>query len=81
VSVEKDQLKKTQKLPKINDLAVLVERKYEIDYQKLTESEKLSFRNRLLQQHYHRVKQDISLLIEYEMAEYGITTASAPRNH
>jgi hypothetical protein len=81
VSVEKDQLKKTQKLPKINDLAGLVEKKYDVDYQKLTESEKLSFRNRLLQEHYHRVKQDISLLIEYEMAEYGITTASATRNH
>lgn len=76
VSVEKDQLKKTQKLPKINDLAILVEKKYDVDYQKLTESEKLSFRNRLLQEHYHRVKQDISLLIEYEMAEYGITTTT-----
>lgn len=74
VSVEKDQLKKTQKLPKINDLAVMVEKKYKVDYQKLTESERLSFRNKLLQEHYHRVKQDISLLIEYEMAEYGITT-------
>lgn len=81
VSVEKDQLKKTQKLPKINDLAGLVQKKYDIDYQNLTESEKLSFRSRLLQEHYHRVKQDISLLIEYEMAEYGITTASATRNH
>lgn len=76
VSVEKDQLKKTKKLPKINDLAVLVEKKYDVDYQKLTESEKLSFRNRLLQEHYHRVKQDISLLIEYEMAEYSITTTT-----
>ena len=73
VSVEKDQLQKSEKLPKINDLGRLVEKKYEIDYYALTEPEKVSYKNKLLQEHYHRVKQDISLLIEYEMAEYQIT--------
>ena len=53
-----------------------MKKKYEIDYQNLSESEKLSFKNRLLQEHYHRVKQDISLLIEYEMAEYDITATT-----
>ena len=80
VSVEQEQLKKTKKLPKINDLTALIEERYGInDYQNQTELEKTALKNRLLQEHYHRVKQDISLLIAYEMAEYGITTAAAAR--
>lgn len=80
VSVEQEQLKKTKKLPKINDLTALIEERYGInDYQNQTELEKTAFKNRLLQEHYHRVKQDISLLIAYEMAEYGINTAAAAR--
>ena len=80
VSVEQEQLKKTKKLPKINDLTALIEERYGInDYQNQTELEKTALKNRLLQEHYHRVKQDISLLIAYEMAEYGINTAAAAR--
>lgn len=74
VSVEQDQLTKTEKLPKINDLTALLERKYNIDYQKLPEPEKVACKNKLLQEHYHRVKQDVALLIEYEMVACGITT-------
>ena len=74
-------IEKKHKLPVINDLGKLIDQKYaeglkaagQSTYEQLSESEKLYWRNRLLQEQYYRVKQDIGLLIEQESIRYGLT--------
>ncbi len=85
VVVEEDQLKKTHKLPVINDLGKIINRKYAEEmqqaghdsYEVLPDEEKQYWRNRLLQEHYYRVKQDIGLLIRYESERHNLTLDKA----
>ncbi|WP_375448461.1 YWFCY domain-containing protein [uncultured Fibrella sp.] len=85
VVVEEAQLKKDHKLPVINDLSKIINRKYADQlkaaghdlYDNLPDSEKMHWRNRLLQEHYYRVKQDISLLVEYESVRHGLSLHAA----
>lgn len=74
-------IEKKHKLPVINDLGKLIDQKYaeglkaagQFTYEQLSETEKLYWRNRLLQEQYYRVKQDIDLLIEHESIRHGLT--------
>ncbi len=74
-------VEKKHKLPVINDLGKLINQKYadvlkaagHSTYEQLPDSEKLYWRNRLLQEQYYRVKQDIGLLIEHESIRHGLT--------
>jgi hypothetical protein len=84
IVVEKDQLRKTHTLPVINDLGQLIDRKYGNDlrqagyasYREVPDSERTGWRNRLLQDHYYRVKQDIGLLIDHETIRHQLTLTS-----
>lgn len=81
VVVEDKPLEKQHKLPVINDLGKLITQKYSAAlqaagyaaYDELPDADKASWRNRLLQDHYYRVKQDIGLLIAHESNRHGLT--------
>lgn len=88
VVVEEEQLKKTHRLPVINDLGKLIDCKYAGElqaaghesYETMSEADRQHWRTRLLQEHYYRVKQDIGLLVDRETERHTLTlktTASA----
>lgn len=85
IVVEEVKAEKKYKLPVINDLGRLINQKYAgalnaagyTTYEELPESDKLYWRNRLLQEHYYRVKQDIGLLVEHESIRYGLSLHEA----
>lgn len=89
VVVEEEPLKKPYKLPVINDLGALITQKYSValqaagyaHYDELPEADKATWRNRLLQDHYYRVKQDIGLLVEYESERHGLALQEKPTTH
>jgi hypothetical protein len=72
IAVEQEQLKKTHKLPVMNDIGQLVEALYGQPYHQLGAEEQLGWKNQLLQDNYRRIKNDIKLLIDVECAEFGI---------
>ena len=72
ISVEENQLKKTHKLPLMNDIGKLVQDLYGQDYNALSAEDQLGWKNQLLQDNYKRIKNDIKLLIEFECAEFSI---------
>ena len=80
IAVEEVKTDKKHKLPIINDLGKLINQKYAealaqsgySAYEDVPDADKAYWRNRLLQEHYYRVKQDIGLLVEQESIRFSL---------
>ncbi|XAZ81942.1 YWFCY domain-containing protein (plasmid) [Fibrella sp. ES10-3-2-2] len=72
ISVDSEQLKKPHKLPPMLDLDGIIRDVYGGNPGTLTPTERQHYKTQLLQDNYRRVKEDIQLLVDYEVAEFGI---------
>ncbi|MGF7218781.1 hypothetical protein GGR92_004960 [Spirosoma lacussanchae] len=72
IGVETDQMKKPHQLPPMLDLDGIIREVYRTDPIDLTPADRQAFKARLLQDNYHRVKEDIQLLVDCEVTEFGI---------
>lgn len=72
IGVETEQLKKTHQLPPMLDLDGLLRDVYNVDAADLTPAMRQAFKSQLLQDNYKRVKEDIQLLVDFEVADFGI---------
>ncbi|RYF64396.1 MAG: mobilization protein, partial [Cytophagaceae bacterium] len=72
IGVETEQMKKPHKLPPMLDLNALIQDVYGIDPANLTPALRQRYKAQLLQDNYKRVKEDIQLLVDFEVADFGI---------
>lgn len=72
IGVEEQQMKKPYSLPPMLDLNRIIQDVYGVDPEQLTPAVRQGFKTQLLQDNYKRVKEDIQLLVDFEVAEFGI---------
>ncbi|MCY7358413.1 MAG: TraM recognition domain-containing protein [Rudanella sp.] len=72
IGVETEQMKKPHKLPPMLDLDGLIRDVYGVDPTTLSPAHRQNFKSRLLQDNYKRVKEDVRLLVDFEVADFGI---------
>ncbi|WP_229376204.1 YWFCY domain-containing protein [Fibrella aquatilis] len=72
IGVETEQMKKPHKLPPMLDLNALIHDVYGIDPANLTPALRQTYKAQLLQDNYKRVKEDIQILVDFEVADFGI---------
>jgi hypothetical protein len=72
IGVEEQQMKKPYSLPPMLDLNRIIQDVYGIDPEQLTPAVRQGFKTQLLQDNYKRVKEDVQLLVDFEVAEFGI---------
>ncbi len=72
IGVETGQMKKPHKLPPMLDLNALIHEVYDVEPANLTPALRQRYKAQLLQDNYKRVKEDIQLLVDFEVADFGI---------
>jgi len=72
IGVEEQQMKKPHQLPPMLDLDGILRDLYDVDPSNVTPAMRQAFKTQLLQDNYRRVKEDIQLLVEAEVADFGI---------
>lgn len=72
IGVEEQAMKKPHQLPPMLDLDGIMREVYSVDPADVTPAMRQVFKTQLLQDNYRRVKEDIQLLVDCEVAEFGI---------
>lgn len=81
IGVEQEQMKKPHKLPPMLDLDGIIRDVYGVDPESITPATRQTYKSRLLQDNYKRVKEDVQLLIEFEVAHFGIVFKEQKANN
>jgi len=72
IGVEEQQMQKPHQLPPMLDLDSIIRDMYGVDPADVTPAMRQAFKTQLLQDNYRRVKEDIQLLVNFEVLEFGI---------
>lgn len=72
IGVETEQMKKPHQLPPMLDLDSIIREVYRADPNHMTSDVRQTYKSQLLHDNYRRVKEDIQLLVDAEVAEFGI---------
>lgn len=72
IGVEEEELRKYHQLPVMLDLDAIIKDVYGANPTDMTPDMRQRFKTRMLQDNYRRVKEDIQLLVDTEIKEFGI---------